>query len=344
MVDGMGERLTTGRAGKIKNLSIIIAIAFFASVTLWGDDYLINLFSLLFLYMSLGQMWNLLAGYSGLVSLGQQIFVGLGGYTAAVVTEKFHLGLPIAFVAAIVISVAFAFVISFPIFQMRGVYFTIGTWIVAEALSIFFLNWHFVNSGIGYNIRAGYSFSPRLLYLIAFLIGIGSVALVYFLLRSKTGLALMSMRDNEGSAEVRGVKLYATKLKIFLLTSGFTGLTGVVLYLNLVYIVPKAAFGIDWTVSMVFIVIIGGMGTIEGPILGAAIYIFIRQYLYNFPGISMIILGAVAIAIILLMPQGVMGTLHTRFGFELFSVRRNLIGEKGPVKSLRDLLLGGKAE
>ena len=336
----MEERINTGQTAKIKNISIIVFVVFFASVLFWGNDYSINLFSLLFLYMSLGQMWNLLAGYSGLVSLGQQIFVGLGGYTVAIMTEKFGQGLALAFVAAVVICVAFAFIISFPIFKMSGVYFTIGTWIVAEALMIFFLNWQFANAGIGYNIRIGYSFSPRLLYLISFLIGIGSVAIVYFLLRSKTGLALMSMRDNAGSAEVRGVKLYQTKLKIFLLTAGYTGLTGVVLYLNLVYIVPKAAFGIDWTVSMVFIVIIGGMGTIEGPILGAFIFIFIRQYLYNFPGISMIILGAVAITIILLMPKGVMGELHSRLGFDLFSVRRYAGDRQGTIKTLRDILLG----
>ena len=338
----MEERISAGRAGKIKRLSIIIVIAFFASVSFWGNDYFINLFALLFLYMALGQMWNLLAGYSGLVSLGQQIFVGIGGYSLAVVTEKYHQGLALSFVAAVGISVAFAFVISFPIFKMRGVYFTIGTWIVAEALMIFFLNWSFANYAIGYNIRIGYSFSPRIIYFMSFLIGVGSIAIVYFLLRSRTGLALMSMRDNDSAAEVRGIRLYQTKLRIFLLTSGFTGLTGAVLYLNLVYIVPKAAFGIDWTVSMVFIVIIGGIGTIEGPILGAVIYIFIRQYLYNFPGISLIILGAVAVAIILLMPKGIMGELQTRFGLELLSVRRSLPREEGPAHTLRDILLGGK--
>jgi len=329
---------------KIKTVSVIAIIAFFASLTLWGSNYYINIFTLFFIYMAMSQMWNLLAGYSGLVSLGQQIFIGIGGYTIAVMTEKFGQGLALSLVVAAAVCVAFAFVISFPIFKMQGIYFTIGTWIVAEALSVFFVNWSFVNYAIGYNIRMAIGLGPDRIYILAFVIGVGSVAFVYLLLRSRTGLALMSMRDNPGSAEVRGVNLYRTKLRIFLFTSGFTGLIGAVLYLNIVYIVPRAAFAIDWTVCMVFIVIIGGMGTIEGPVIGAAVFIFIRQYLYNFPGISMIILGAVAVAIILLMPKGIMGTIHSRFGFELFSVRRSLADGQGTLGTLRDILLGAKGK
>ncbi|MGB9905735.1 MAG: ABC transporter permease subunit, partial [Desulfotomaculales bacterium] len=98
------------------------------------------------------------------------------------------------------------------------------------------------------------------------------------------------------------------------------------LYLSIAYIQPNAAFGINWTIAMVFMVIIGGIGTIEGPVLGALIYVLLNQYLYNFPGISMIILGAVAIIVILVAPGGIMGTLQERFGFELISVRRNFKG------------------
>ncbi|MCL2492940.1 MAG: branched-chain amino acid ABC transporter permease [Clostridiales bacterium] len=335
----MEDKTLRKEKNPLKNIIILVIVAFFASLTLWGNAYFINLLTLLFLYLSLAQMWNLLAGYSGLVSLGQQIFVGLGGYCLAIMTEKYHQGLALSLVVAVAVCVAFAFVISFPIFKMRGVYFTIGTWIVAEALMIFFANWSFANYNIGYNIRMGYTFSPNIIYLMAYIIGIGSVALVFFLLRTKTGLALMSMRDNESAAEVRGVKLYGTKLRIFLLTAGYTGLTGAVLYLNMVYLTPDSAFTINWTVSMVFMVIIGGMGTIEGGIIGAVVYVIIQQYLYNFPGISMIILGAAAIAIILFLPKGIMGTLHSRYGWELFSVRRGLQNKGASVTSLKDILM-----
>jgi branched-chain amino acid transport system permease protein len=222
---------------------------------------------------------------------------------------------------------------------MRGVYFTIGTWIVAEALLIFCTNWKFVNYSIGYNVTIAYAFSPRIIYVMSFVIGIGSVVLVYALLRSRTGLALMAMRDNESAAEVRGVILYRTKLKCFLISAAYTGITGAVMYLNLAFVKPSSAFSIDWTVSMVFIVIIGGIGTIEGPIIGAVIYILIRQYLYNFPGISMIILGAIAVVMILVMPKGIMGTLHDKFGLEIFSVRRSILWQGAGRHSLREILM-----
>jgi branched-chain amino acid transport system permease protein len=100
--------------------------------------------------------------------------------------------------------------------------------------------------------------------------------------------------------------------------------TGVVMYLNIAYVQPSSAFGIDWAVAMVFIVVIGGIGTIEGPIIGAVIYVFLRQYLFNFPGMSLIILGFIAVVVIMLAPKGIMGALHGKFGIELFSVRRRL--------------------
>jgi len=152
--------------------------------------------------------------------------------------------------------------------------------------------------------------------------GLGSIALVYFLLRTKIGLALMAMRDNESAAETLGVELYKTKLKVFLIAAFVTGLTGGLLYLSIAYIQPRASFSITWTVAMVFIVIIGGIGTIEGPILGAFFFILIKQYLYNYPGISMIILGTVAILTILIAPKGIVGTLQERYGFEILSIRR----------------------
>lgn len=318
----------------IKSLVVVAIIIVLAFLPLYGSDYAISVGLLVFLYIALGQMWNLLAGYAGLVSLGQQAFVGIGAYTLAKVTVGYQQSIALSFFISLGISVVFAFVISFPIFKMSGVYFTIGTWIVSESLLVFFRNWSFVNYDAGYNITVAYKIPMSTLYLGALALGIGSVVLVFFLLRSKMGLALMSMRDNESSAEVRGVHLYRTKLVCFVIASAYTSIVGVMFYLNIAYVKPDATFGIDWAVSMVFIVVIGGIGTIEGPIIGAVIYVILRQYLYNWPGISMIILGTVAVTVILLAPKGIMGALHGKFGFELFSVRRTI--DKNPKKQSAD--------
>ena len=318
----MNVQLNKGAMIATKWIMCVILLAVLCTLPLWTNEYIAMILVQIFLYMSLGQMWNLLGGYAGLVSLGQQMFIGLGGYSLAVITELYHLPMVLGLIIGGVISVLFALLISQPIFRMRGVYFTIGTWIAAEALAVFFSNWTYVRSGQGFNIKTAYDLSTSDLYYIALVIGIGSVLLVYALLRSKMGLALMAMRDNESAAETIGIELYRTKLKCFLLAAFVTGITGGAFYLLIAYIQPYSAFGIDWTVAMVFMVIIGGMGTLEGPVIGAVCYVLLKQYLYDYPGISMIILGVIAIVTILVAPKGIMGSLQDRLGFDILSARR----------------------
>ena len=307
---------------KIIILGIIVVSLF--TLPFWAPESVVMIFLLIMLYMSLGQMWNLLAGYAGLVSLGQQIFIGLGGYSLAVITEVYHLNFLLAIFVGGVVSGVFALIISLPIFKMKGIYFAISTWVIAEALALYFLNWSFVGYGVGFNIRTTYEMSTSFLYYLSLVLGLGSVLLVYIIMRTKRGLALMAMRDNELAAEVMGIELYKTKLVIFLISAFITGMTGAVLYLNISFIQPYAAFSIDWTVAAVVIVIIGGIGTMEGPIIGAVVYVILKQFLYDFPGISMIILGVIAILIILIAPKGIMGMLHGKFGWELLSPRRSV--------------------
>ncbi len=313
-----GDRAALGR-----RIILAIIVVLLITLPLWAQEGVMMIVLLIMLYMAVGQMWNLLAGYAGLVSLGQQIFIGLGGYSLAIITEVYHLNFLLAILIGGVVSGVFAIVISQPIFKMKGIYFAIGTWVIAEALTLYFLNWSFVRYGVGFNIRTTYDMSITYLYFLSLIVGLGSAVLVYIIMRTKGGLALMAMRDNELAAEVMGIELYKTKLAIFLVSAFVTGVTGGVLYLNISFIQPNAAFSIEWTVAAVVIVIIGGIGTMEGPIVGAVIYVVLKQYLYNFPGISMIILGVIAISIILVAPKGIMGTLQAKFGWEVLSPRRS---------------------
>lgn len=308
----------------IKRIIFLIAIVFFVTFNFWGPAYAINVLTLIMLYMSLGQMWNLLSGFTGLTSLGQQVFIGIGGFSLAVCCQKFGLPIPVGFIVGGAFAVGFALLISIPVFKMNGVYFTIGTWIIAEAMYVFFVNWKFVNYGIGFTITSAFTLPNWAIPLLATVMGLGSIILVQFVVRSKLGLAMMAVRDNTSAAEVRGVHIYKTKLIVFMIASCWIALTGVVIYLNQAYIVPSAALGIDWTIAMTFIVIIGGSGTIEGPIIGAIVYVILKQYFYNFPGISNIFLGAVAIIIILIAPGGIMGFIKKRWNIDLFGVRRKM--------------------
>ena len=303
-------------------LGIIIVVLALACLPYWASRYWVLVGLLFSLNLALAQMWNLLAGYSGLISLGQQAFVGLGGYTLAVFSMYYGFPIWLSILIGGIISVLFALLISAPIFRMRGVYFAIGSWTVAETLRILFSNWKYVGYGMGLFVKPAYALSFNTIYYAALFVGVASVALVYFLLRSKLGLGLMAMRDDETSSETMGVDIFRTKLTCFVLAAGVTGVVSGVLYLHNIFIQPFSAFGIDWTVRLVFITVIGGIGTIEGPIIGAFIYVFLQQWLSEYPSVSLLILGVIAIAVILVAPKGIMGTIQERLGFEILSPRR----------------------
>jgi len=293
-----------------------------ATVPVWGTDYLVLFFLLFCLYLAMSQMWNLLIGYSGLLSLGQQAFIGLAGYTVAVMCNYYGVYIWLSVFLGGLFSAILALFMSLFIFRMKWVYFGIGTWIFAEALLLWFSNWEYVKYGMGLFIKPTPPPSMTEIYYGSFFMGVGSVVLVYGILRSKLGLGLMAMRDDEEVSETMGVEVFRSKLYCFLIAAFITGLSAGVLYVFQIFIQPYKAFAIDWTVKLVFIVIIGGIGTIEGPIVGAFIYVLLSQWLAEYVSVSMLILGAIAIAVILLAPKGIMGTLQEKLGFEILSPRR----------------------
>ncbi len=308
--------------GKVKWPIMGLMVAALLTVPYWQSEYLLLFFMLFFLYLALSQMWNLLAGYSGLISLGQQSFVGMGGYTVAVLCNYYQVPLWVSVLIGGVFSCLLALLMSLFIFRMKGVYFAIGTWIFAETLLIWFGNWKYVKYGMGLFIKPPKGASMEEIYYGALVAGLGSVVLVYTLLRSRLGLGLMAMRDDDNVAETMGVKVFRSKLYCFLIGAFVTGVTAGILYVFQVFIQPYKAFAIDWTVKLVFIVIIGGIGTIEGPIVGSLIFVLLSQSLAEYFSVSMLILGVIAILVILVAPKGIMGTLQEKLGFEILSPRR----------------------
>jgi branched-chain amino acid transport system permease protein len=291
-------------------------------VPVLGGQYLLFFCMLFCLYLALSQMWNLLAGYSGLISLGQQSFVGMGGYVVAVMSNYYGVYIWWSVLLGGVVSALLALFMSLFIFRMKWVYFAIGTWIFSEALLIWFSNWEYTKYGMGLFIKPTPNISMTEIYYASFIVGVGSVALVYGILRSKLGLGLMAMRDDDAVSETMGVEVFRSKLYCFLIAAFVTGITAGILYIFQVFIQPYKAFAIDWTVKLVFIVIIGGIGTLEGPIVGALIFVILSQTLAEYFSVSMLILGAIAILVILIAPKGIMGTLQEKLGFEILSPRR----------------------
>jgi branched-chain amino acid transport system permease protein len=163
-----------------------------------------------------------------------------------------------------------------------------------------------------------------LTYWIAVLIGAGAIGMVYALMRSRLGLGLTAIRDSETAAASLGVDTQRVKLLVYVICAFGTGVIGSLIYLNVLRITPDASFSVQWTAFMIFIVVIGGIGTVEGPILGTLIFFAIREYLSNFGGWSLILLGLVAVSLMLVAPQGLWGLVRERFQLEVFPVRRRL--------------------
>jgi branched-chain amino acid transport system permease protein len=191
-----------------------------------------------------------------------------------------------------------------------------------RGLGICFSNWSYVKYGMGLFIQPAYSLSVAAVYYAALVIGILALAIVYTVLRSNLGLALMAIRDDDIGSQAVGVNIFRCKLTCFLVSAIVTGVTAGILYLNTIFIQPFEAFGIGWTVKLLFIVIIGGIGTIEGPIVGAIIFVLLQQLLSEYVGYNLIILGTIAIAVIFFAPKGTMGTLLEKFDIGILPIRR----------------------
>jgi branched-chain amino acid transport system permease protein len=293
-----------------------------ATAPVWGSDYVV-LFCMLFcVYLALSLMWNLLIGYSGLFSLAQSVFIGLNGYTMAVMTSYYASTLWVSLIIGGLLSVVFALFMSLFIFRMRGIYFGIITLLFAELMALLFSNWKYVKYSQGMFIKPVHPPSLDTIYWGAFIIGVGSVALVYGILRSKLGLGLMAMRDDEEVADTIGVEIFRSKLVCFLVAAFVTGLTGGIYYTYQIFIMPYEAFSLGWSIKMIFMVVIGGIGTVEGPVIGALVYILLSQWLAEYFSVSMLILGGIAIAVMLVAPKGIIGSLQEKLGFEIRSPRR----------------------
>lgn len=271
---------------------------------------------------AIAQMWNLLAGYAGLVTFGQQVFVGLGAYTFAVGCELAGLGVWPSFALAAVVAGALAVPIGALTFRLKGGYFAVGSLLVAEVFRLLVGSWPLVKESAGMFIRPARSVDPWLVYYVAIGLLIGMAALVFAMLRSRAGLALMAIRDAEDAASGLGVHVWRLKLFAFVVAAAGTGLVAALIAINTPFIQPNTAFGMEWSAAASFMVIVGGIGTIEGPILGAAIYVVLQRYLGGSGAVHLIVLGGVSIFVMLTAPRGIAGELRERFGWTLFPVAR----------------------
>lgn len=317
----------TSRAAQVAAVLGGIALIALIAAPWWAGRADLRLIGELCLYLALASLWNLMAGYAGLVSVGQQAYVGFGGYMLFALTIFAGLN-PIAAIAiAGLLGAAVSIPVAALIFRLRGAYFAIGTWVMAEVFRLVFAQVSALGGGSGTSLPTGIvrsladgrSAREALAYWLALGAAVLVVAAVYLFLRSRKGLALTAIRDNELAAASLGIDIWRTKFLVYVVTSALTAMVGALIFLQKLRISPDAAFSVnDWTAFVIFIVVIGGIGTIEGPIIGTLIFFALRETLADLGTIYLMVLGLVAIVVMLKAPRGVWGLIRSRFDLELF--------------------------
>ncbi|TFZ07449.1 branched-chain amino acid ABC transporter permease [Ramlibacter henchirensis] len=317
------------RAGRIAAWTGCGIVVFAATLPWWGESSWMREFVEIACYFVFAMMWNLLAGYGGLVSIGQQAFFGLGGY-AMLVLGNFagvnpFLAVPIGALAAALIAVP----VSLVAFRLQGGYFAIGTWVIAEVFRLSIANIPAIGGGSGTSLTAlrGIDKATRegLTYWIALASVVACIAGVYLFLRSRHGLALLAIRDNEMAAQSQGIAVGRMKLAVYVVAAFGAGLAGALYFVGNLRISPDAAFSVNWTAFAIFMVVIGGIGRIEGPIVGALIFWALNRFFSEWGTWYLLGLGLLAVLVTLYFKQGLWGYAQERWGWTLFPTRRRLL-------------------
>ena len=310
--------------------SAVVALALASVPLIFEPDVVQKLTNLLILVI-LAAMWNALAGYGGLLSVGQQAFIGLGAYGTV-----FFASLGISPYAAMLLAALLAGAVSLPIsffaLRLRAAQFAIGMWVIAEVASIAVRLDQDLGAGTGISLSQLYQYDPNYrqayTFWLALALTVVFLAAIFFLLRSPLGASLQAIRDDEEAARSLGVRVAARKRLLFVLAGFGCAGAGVLIVANTLFIEPGSVFSVQWSAYMIFMVLVGGLGTFEGPILGA-ILLFAIQTTFTQGGPWYLDgLGATAALFALVLPWGLWGTIEERLGLRLLPVGYQVVEKK----------------
>ncbi|HRX37165.1 MAG TPA: branched-chain amino acid ABC transporter permease [Aestuariivirga sp.] len=334
----MSARITRATTvSRIAGVLALLLVAILFAAPWWGSTANLRLLGEFMVYVALASLWNLLAGYAGLVSVGQQAYVGLGVYI--MMSVGLFLGIhplfavPVAGLAGIILAVP----VGKLVFRLQGAYFAIGTWVVAEVFRLVAAQVTVLGGGSGISLPinvmkilgATKFWREATIFWLALALGIGALTIVYMLLRSRIGLALTAIRDSEVASSSLGINIDRIKYAVYITVAGMTAMVGSLITLQKLRISPDAAFSVnDYTAFVIFIVVIGGIGTIEGPIVGTLVYFLLREFLADLGSIYLMILGLLAIVIMLVAPKGIWGFIAQRWKISLFPTGYHVVGKE----------------
>jgi len=285
---------------------IFIILVFVPFLTERTD--IVTWFTFTLLYITLSQSWNIIGGFTGQQNLGHAAFFGIGALTTRYLWLH-GLPLPVALLAGALAAAVFAIIIGFPAFRLKGVYFIIGTLVLAEILRIIFDTVLPRADVLPSKLLNTYSLTPR--YYLCLVVAVLAIALVYWISRSRLGLGLMSIREDEDAAEASGVNIQKYKLLAFLISTFMAGLAGGLYAYYAAAAQPGYLFAPVWTFDAVIIVFVGGVGTILGPIIGSVFFVLLKQLLslYLPGGFHVLVFGILFIIVVLFLPGGLVGLM-----------------------------------
>jgi branched-chain amino acid transport system permease protein len=313
----------TTRASRWFGIAVGALVVVLALVPFLFDTNVSQKLTTLLILVILASMWNALAGYGGLLSVGQQAFIGIGAYGTIYLAGQ---GVPpyLAMLAAAVAAGAVAVPISLFALRLRAAQFAIGMWVIAEVSSILVTLNHSLGAGTGISLIQMNQYPPdwrqAYTYWLALAFTTVLMGALYLLLRSPVGASLQAIRDDEEAASSLGVRVASGKRILFVLAGLGCGAAGVLTLANTLFIVPHSIFGVQWTAYMIFAVLVGGLGTFEGPILGAILLFAIETVFSDGGPWYLVGLGAAAGLFALLLPRGLWGTLEERLGIRLLPI------------------------
>ena len=316
----IGRSTPTSRVASLAFVALLLGL--FAVPLLFTTNVVQELTTLFILTM-LAVMWNALAGYGGLVSVGQQAFIGFGAYATIYLTQH-SVGPFLAIGIAAVASAVLAAGVSLIVLRLKGGQFAVGTWVVAETLSLLVVLDQGLGGGTGISLQGLNVYSPEIRRAYIYWVTLGFLVLllllVFLLLRFKTGAALQGIRDDEEAAASLGVRVRPLKFVLYVLAGFGCGAAGALTLANTLFIQPQSIFSVQFSAYMIFMVLVGGLGTFEGPILGSIIFFVIQQQFADQGAWYLIGLGAVAIVFALFLPKGLWNLLAERLHLQLLPV------------------------
>ncbi|OZI50648.1 branched-chain amino acid ABC transporter permease [Bordetella genomosp. 4] len=311
------------RDGDALGAVLLVAIAIGLPFAV-ADRFYLNLLFLILLYGGLASAWNLLGGYAGQFSLGHTAFFGIGAYSSTLLYTMAGVSPWLGALGGMAISMALAFLISYPVFRLRGVFFAMATIAVGETVRIVLL-WYRRIADIPYGISIDYKpgfgrmifAEPRSYALMAGMFLLLVVGVCYAVSRSRAGYYLQALRDNEDAAQAVGIDLRRYKLIAFLISAAFTSLGGTLMAQYVLYIEPSTVFNTTISIDLALMSILGGIGTLWGPLLGAAVTMPLQEFLRDWlgsagAGAHLVVYGALLVVIVMLLPQGIVGAWKDR--------------------------------